>query len=152
MWAPISSGGVEQSVAVIVDGAYYGHGRTIDEGFFDLARVEVLKGPQALFFGKNATAGVISITTADPGDAFEGLAKVGYEFRSQSVYAEAVASGPISDTLGIRVALRGSKMYGGYTKNRATQAFYNTIDVATGTVAALQSQRRPIATSLEQRT
>lgn len=132
-----SSVGVEQSVAVIVDGAYYGHGRTIDEGFFDLARVEVLKGPQALFFGKNATAGVVSITTADPGDAFEGLARVGYEFRSQSVYAEAVASGPISDTLGIRVALRGSKMFGGYTHNLATQAFYNTIDVATGNVAAL---------------
>lgn len=132
-----SSVGVEQSVAVIVDGAYYGHGRTIDEGFFDLARVEILKGPQALFFGKNATAGVVSVTTADPGDSFEGLARVGYEFRSQSVYAEAIASGPLSETLGIRVALRGSKMFGGYTHNLASPAFYNTIDVATGAVAAL---------------
>ena len=63
-----SSIGIEQSVAVIVDGAYYGHGRVLEEGFFDLGRIEVLKGPQALFYGKNATAGVISITTADPGD------------------------------------------------------------------------------------
>ncbi|WP_374648923.1 TonB-dependent receptor plug domain-containing protein, partial [Rhizorhabdus sp.] len=50
--------GIEQSVAVVVDGAYYGQGRIIQEGFFDLQRIEVLKGPQALFFGKNATAGV----------------------------------------------------------------------------------------------
>lgn len=49
--------GIEQSVAVIVDGAYYGQGRVINEGFFDLAQVELMKGPQALFFGKNATGG-----------------------------------------------------------------------------------------------
>jgi len=58
--------GLEQSVAVVVDGVYYGQGRTINEGFFDLGRVELLKGPQALFFGKNATAGLVSITIADP--------------------------------------------------------------------------------------
>ncbi|MBP8234499.1 MAG: Plug domain-containing protein, partial [Rhizorhabdus sp.] len=52
--------GLEQSVAVVVDGIYYGQGRTINEGFFDLGRLEILKGPQALFFGKNATAGVVS--------------------------------------------------------------------------------------------
>src|SRR5690606_23513239 len=57
--------GIEQSVAVIVDGVYYGQGRIINEGFFDMERAEILKGPQALFFGKNATAGVISLTTAD---------------------------------------------------------------------------------------
>ena len=132
-----SSVGVEQSVAVVVDGAYYGHGRTIDEGFFDLARVEVLKGPQALFFGKNATAGVVSITTADPGNSFEGMARVGYEFRSKSLYGEFIASGPVTPTLGIRLALRGSNMFGGYTRNLATNAFYNTLDVATGATAAL---------------
>ncbi|MFD2783565.1 TonB-dependent receptor plug domain-containing protein [Novosphingobium pokkalii] len=58
--------GIEQSVATVVDGVYYGQGRVLEEGFFDLAGVEVLKGPQVLFFGKNATAGVISIKTADP--------------------------------------------------------------------------------------
>ena len=41
--------GIEQSVATVVDGVYYGQGRIINEGFFDLSRVEILKGPQALF-------------------------------------------------------------------------------------------------------
>ena len=41
--------GIEQSVAVVVDGVYYGQGRIINEGFFDLARVEILKGPWHCF-------------------------------------------------------------------------------------------------------
>ena len=105
-----SSIGIEQSVAVIVDGAYYGHGRVLEEGFFDLARIEVLKGPQALFYGKNATAGVISITTADPGDSAEFRGRAGYEIETEEAYIEAVGSGPLSDTLGVRVALHASKM------------------------------------------
>lgn len=125
--------GIEQSVATVVDGVYYGQGRIINEGFFDLARVEILKGPQALFFGKNATAGLVSITTADPTDKPEFSARAGYEFRSQQVQAEVIGSGPLTDTLGIRVALRGSKMYGGYFRNEASPFTYTTTDVATGT-------------------
>lgn len=124
--------GIEQSVAIVVDGVYYGQGRIINEGFFDLARLEILKGPQALFFGKNATAGVISLTTADPTDEFEFRGKASYEFKAQQVQLEAIASGPLSDTLGLRVAVRGSKMYGGYYRNVADPVVYNTFDVVTG--------------------
>lgn len=119
--------GIEQSVATVVDGVYYGQGRTINEGFFDLARVEILKGPQALFFGKNATAGLISITTADPTDRTEVIARAGYEFKAQQIQAELIGSTPLTDTLGIRAAVRGSKMFGGYYKNVAAPfafAFY----------------------------
>ncbi len=126
--------GLEQSVAVVVDGVYYGQGRTINEGFFDLGRLELLKGPQALFFGKNATAGVVSITSADPGDELEVMARAGYEIRSENIIGETVISSPLSDTLGVRLALRGTKMYGGYFKNGATDQNWRTTDVATGTV------------------
>lgn len=131
-----SSIGIEQSVAVVVDSIYYGQGRVINEGFFDLSRIEVLKGPQALFFGKNATAGVVSLTTADPSDEFELMARAGYEFSSENVTGEIVASGPISDTLGIRLALRGSKMYGGLFTNRARNRTFASFDVDTGTLDA----------------
>ncbi|RZF65106.1 ligand-gated channel [Sphingomonas populi] len=120
--------GLEQSVAVIVDGAYYGQGRTINEGFFDLARLEILKGPQALFFGKNATAGVVSITTADPGDKLEIIARGGYEFAAKQVYGEAIVSSPISDTLGIRIAARAAKQFDGYYRQLGTEQPYPTID------------------------
>ncbi|SFS09596.1 TonB-dependent receptor [Sphingomonas jatrophae] len=124
--------GIEQSVATVVDGVYYGQGRIINEGFFDLARIEILKGPQALFFGKNATAGVISLTTADPTDQFEVLATGRYEIKSEQVQAELIGSGPLTDTLGVRVAVRGSKMFGGYYRNEAVPFNFVTTDIATG--------------------
>lgn len=120
--------GLEQSVAVIVDGAYYGQGRTINEGFFDLGRLEILKGPQALFFGKNATAGVVSITTADPGDRLEVIARAGYEFKARQVVGEAIVSTPLSDTLGLRIAVRGTKSNRGYFKQLGTTQIYPTTD------------------------
>lgn len=126
--------GIEQSVAVVVDGVYYGQGRVINEGFFDLARVEVLKGPQSLFFGKNATAGVISLTTADPGLDPEYIGRVGYEFAGEKAYAEAIVSQPLTDSLGIRVAVRGSRMWGGYYTNIQQANPYPTFDVATGNI------------------
>jgi outer membrane receptor protein involved in Fe transport len=131
-----SSIGIEQSVATVVDGAYYGQGRVINEGFFDLGRVEILKGPQALFFGKNATAGVISITTADPTVSPEFRLRGGYEFKARQVLLEGIASGPLGDTLGARLAVRASKMFGGYFRNRAGVVNYRTTDIATGIVSS----------------
>ncbi|MFC0202854.1 TonB-dependent receptor [Novosphingobium soli] len=128
--------GIEQSVAVVVDGAYYGQGRVINEGFFDLARVEVLKGPQALFFGKNATAGVISITTADPTAAPEFMIKGGYEFRSEQYRIEGYASMPLTETLGFRLAARYTKMDGGYYRNIADDITYTEVDAATGALTS----------------
>lgn len=138
-----SSIGIEQSVAVVVDGAYYGQGRVINEALFDLARIEVLKGPQALFFGKNATAGVISITTADPGEVLELRARAAYEFTAENAIGEFVASTPLSETLGVRVALRASKMYGGYVENLATPQVYTTRDFAAGN--AITNHPLPVA-------
>lgn len=126
--------GIEQSVAVIVDGVYYGQGRVINEGFLDLAGVEMLKGPQALFFGKNATAGVISLRTAEPTKTPEFMARVGYEFKSSNLIGEAMGSGPLSDTLGVRIALRGSNMSGGYFNNRGIDKTYNTTNINNGVV------------------
>lgn len=126
---PASALGIESSTAVIVDGAYYGNGRILNEGFFDLGRIQVLKGPQALFFGKNATAGVIAIDSANPGDKFEGSTKVGYEFRAKQAYVEQIISAPLSETLGVRLAVRASKMFGGYSTNLATPVTFTVNDV-----------------------
>jgi len=121
--------GIEQSVAVVVDGAYYGQGRIINEGFFDLQRVEVLQGPQALFFGKNATAGLISFTTNDPGSEAEFITRAGYEFNAQQWRLEGIASVPLGDNAGVRLAVRYSKMEGGLYNNIQVNRPYTTLDV-----------------------
>lgn len=121
--------GIEQSVAVVVDGAYYGQGRVINEGFFDLQRVEVLKGPQALFFGKNATAGLISFTTNDPGNDPEFITRAGYEFNGEQWRVEGIASVPLGDNAGVRLAVRYSKAEGGLYDNIQINRPYTTLDI-----------------------
>ncbi len=120
--------GVEQSVAVILDGVYYGQGRVINEGLFDASQIEILKGPQAVFFGKNATAGAINIRTNDPGSEYEFLGRVGYEIDNEELMFEAIASGPINDKVGIRLAARYANQFGGYSKNDAGPAIYTVTD------------------------
>jgi iron complex outermembrane receptor protein len=133
--------GLEQSVAVIVDGIYYGQGRTINEGLFDLARLEILKGPQALFFGKNATAGVVSLSTADPGDELEIIGRTGYEFTGQQVFGEAIVSSPLTETLGVRVAARASKMFDGYYDQIGSTRLYRTFDDIVAPIGANPTDR-----------
>jgi len=108
--------GIEQSVGVVVDNVSVGRGRFISAAQFDLQQVEVLKGPQALFFGKNSPAGVISITSASPTSEFSAMARVGYEFEAEEKYIEAYVSGPLTDQLLFRVAGKFSDV-NGWIKN-----------------------------------
>ena len=104
--SPPTQVGYEQPVSVAIDGIQSSSGRVATLGFFDIQQVEVLKGPQALFFGKNSPAGVISITTAGPGDRFEFGGRASYEFIADEASVEGFVSGPINDTLGARVAIK----------------------------------------------
>jgi outer membrane receptor protein involved in Fe transport len=98
----------------------------------DLAQIEVLKGPQALYWGKNSTAGVISVTSANPTKRREFSARVGYDLETDNLLAGFVASGPVADKVGLRLAVDARDMRGGYVRNDAPAATYTTIDAATG--------------------
>ncbi|MCC5872340.1 MAG: TonB-dependent receptor [Gammaproteobacteria bacterium] len=105
--------GIEQSVLINFDGVPLSRGGRITRfAFFDLESVEVLKGPQALFFGKNSPAGVVSARSRGPGAERELAVTAGHEFESQEWFGQIVASGPISDSVGARLALRGEKLRG----------------------------------------
>ena len=71
----ISSGinpGLEQSVGIYNDGVFYGRDQLARIPMIDMERVEVLRGPQGILFGKNSIAGAVSQITAKPTDEFEG--------------------------------------------------------------------------------
>ncbi|MBL8271649.1 TonB-dependent receptor [Steroidobacter sp.] len=108
---------LDQSVALNVDGVQVG-GQLMFASLLDLERIEVLRGPQALFFGKNSPGGVISITTAAPTDTFEARAQVGYEAAARQSHGQFVISGPLSDTLRGRAMVDYSTM-DGYLKIRS---------------------------------
>jgi outer membrane receptor protein involved in Fe transport len=93
-----SNVGIAQSVSISIDGVQSSQGRALLSSYFDLQQIEVMKGPQALFFGKNSPAGVIALTSANPTDKFEIGGSFGYEFRADEAIGDAYISGPIGDS------------------------------------------------------
>ena len=94
---------IEQSSPTFVDGIHYGRTSQVKLAFLDVQSVEVLKGPQPVYFGQNAIAGAFNVTTRKPTPEWEAnLNAEVANFNSQK--AEFGAGGPITDTLGIRVA------------------------------------------------
>ena len=108
--------GFEQSVSIYADGIYRGRGHQSRMPFLDLARVEVLRGPQPILFGKNAVAGAVNLVSNLPGDEFEGMARLSYEFDAEDMVGSAVLSGPLSDTFGARLAMH-YRDAGGFVEN-----------------------------------
>jgi outer membrane receptor protein involved in Fe transport len=103
---------IDQVVSMNVDGVQISTAQLLRAAQLDLRQIEVLRGPQALFFGKNSPGGVISLTSEDPGDRLEVIARAGYEVKAEEKYGELTVSTPINDTLGIRLAGHYSAMNG----------------------------------------
>lgn len=110
--------GFEQSVATFVDGVYRGRSRSSRAALFDVDRVEVLKGPQTTFFGNNAIAGALSISTrqAQPGGEFQYNGSALYAPTDGEYAVEAGVSAPITSNFGLRVAAKAFGM-NGYVHN-----------------------------------
>ena len=126
-----SSIGIESSVSIIIDGVYMPQARAINEGLLDVSQVAVLKGPQALYFGKNATAGVVSLMSNNPGDEFEATFRVNNEFETEDLSFEGLVSIPINEKIGIRLAAQVSNMDQGWIKNNAGADTYTVTDIFT---------------------
>ncbi|MEM9759182.1 MAG: TonB-dependent receptor [Pseudomonadota bacterium] len=90
--------GIEPSVGVFVDGVYRSRAAAQISDLPDLQRVEVLSGPQSTLFGKNASAGVISIVTQEPQFEPGGVVELSYG-NYDAVFGRASITGPISDKL-----------------------------------------------------
>jgi iron complex outermembrane recepter protein len=116
--SPPANFAFDQSVSLYVDGIYAGRNRQAQAPFFDLARVEVLRGPQGALFGKNTAAGAVSVVSAGPTKDFEGAITGLYNFDHKGTDFSGYLSGPITDTLGARFAYKIVNQ-DGYIYNRA---------------------------------
>ena len=90
--------GLEPSVAMFVDGVYRSRAVAQISDLPDIQRVEVLRGPQSTLFGKNASAGVISIVTKRPEFEFSGSVEASYGNYDAKV-VKGYVTGPISDSI-----------------------------------------------------
>ncbi|WP_408586001.1 TonB-dependent receptor [Novosphingobium sp.] len=99
--------GVYPAVSVSIDQAPMPFPVLAGHSMFDLERVEVLKGPQGTLFGQNSTGGAINYIAAKPGKDLEAGFNIDYG-RFNEVHGTAYISGPVSDTLGMRLAVDGT--------------------------------------------
>ncbi|KQN05642.1 MULTISPECIES: TonB-dependent receptor [Sphingomonas] len=106
----------DQATAIHVNDMPLVTTRLFESEFFDLERIEVLRGPQGTLFGRNATSGVVNFITAKPDlSGIHAAAEAEYG-NYDSKRARAMINLPFTDTLGIRVA--GTYLNrDGYTKN-----------------------------------
>ncbi len=97
--------GFEQSAALFVDGTHHGRAQLSRAPIFDVERVEVLRGPQSILFGKNSTAGAISVINAKPKQTYHSRISglMDSEFGERDL--RLMVTGPFNDTLSGRLAI-----------------------------------------------
>ena len=123
---PVIIAGNDSSTATYANGVYLSRAAAIGPSFFDVERLEVLRGPQGTLYGRNATGGSVNIITKGPTDEFEGEASLilgNYD----RVKAFAAAGGPLSDTVRARLAVQ-----------KETRSGYTTVHLARGTLPPSQ--------------
>ncbi|MEL7312167.1 MAG: TonB-dependent receptor [Pseudomonadota bacterium] len=109
--------GAEPSVSTVVDGVVLGRSGQAFADLYDLERVEVLRGPQGTLFGKNASAGVVNITTRKPSETFEAQLR-GTFYQDNEYLTRARVSGPLGDSGDLRGSLTVvQSQFDGYIQN-----------------------------------
>lgn len=90
--------GIEPSVGVFIDGVFRSRSAAALSDLNMVQRIEVLNGPQSTLFGKNASAGVISVVTKEPQFEFGGLAEVSYG-NYNALVVKGEVTGPITENI-----------------------------------------------------
>ena len=103
---------VDQAVSFNIDGVAVAQAGVRRLSSMDMQQVEILKGPQALFFGKNSPAGIIAMRSADPTPNFQARVSFGYEAYGDEKQLQGSLSGPLTDKLGARVAFYADHLNG----------------------------------------
>ena len=131
----------DPAAAFHIDGIYLGRPQSAGATFYDLERVEVLRGPQGTLYGRNATAGAINLITNKPGKKF--AAEVNAEFGNYNRrMLEALVNVPVNETLALRAVVSSSKRDGYLVTASPTNGFSRSRDDAdnlSGRVHALLS-------------
>ncbi|RBP48573.1 TonB-dependent receptor [Arenicella xantha] len=116
----------EPSVSTVVDGVVLGRSGQAFTDLYDLERLEVLRGPQGTLFGKNASAGVVNMTTKRPTDEFTGSVDVSV-FEDNERRVKGRFAGPLSDNARASLTVFDGS-FDGYIENTFTGQTTNGYD------------------------
>ena len=120
--------GIEPAVALYIDGVYYASTLGVDLDLGDAQEVEVLKGPQGTLFGRNATGGLIQITTRDPTQKPTVDLQAGYgDYDTSKI--NLYAAGGLTDNLAANISVQASHQGDGYGTNLYNDKPVNYVDL-----------------------
>ncbi|PZQ62980.1 MAG: TonB-dependent receptor [Sphingomonas taxi] len=112
----------DPSAAFLLDGVYIGRPQAQEVSFFDVQRVEVLRGPQGTLYGRNTTAGVVNLITAEPVHRFAASADAMYE-SFDHVMATGMVNVPLGDMFALRAAVNYDRRDNYIRRPGATDGF-----------------------------
>ncbi len=121
----LTNDGIEPGVGLYVDGVFYARPAAATLDFLDVERVEVLRGPQGTLFGKNTTAGAITVTSRRPSFTSEHEFEIAYG-SFDFFQAKGSIAGPISQTIAGRLSFAGSGR-DGFLLNTTTREGTNSL-------------------------
>jgi len=105
-------------VAMFIDDVYVSRGAAMDMAFFDLDRVEILRGPQGTLYGKNAIAGAINVHSRAPSEELEAkMSTTAGNYGARQT--RFLLGGPLSENLSGKI-IGGSNERDGFTDNLTT--------------------------------
>jgi iron complex outermembrane recepter protein len=126
----------DSDVGMYIDGVATPRAYGLDSAFYDLERVEILRGPQGTLYGKDSTAGNINIITASPEQQFAAQADVGFGNYSD-IASHAMVNIPVNDTLAIRASAVTHKNDGYFDTEGTTSRNYGATNEYGGRISAL---------------
>ncbi|HVZ70513.1 MAG TPA: TonB-dependent receptor, partial [Rhizomicrobium sp.] len=109
----------DPAVAVAFNDIPFIRNHFFEQEFYDVSQVEVLRGPQGTLYGRNATAGVVNLSSAKPTDQFEAMASGEFGNYHQRRFEGMINLPIVDDRLDIRVAGEWTKRQG-YSFNEIT--------------------------------
>ena len=115
--------GIENPIALYIDGVYYAAPAASLLTLNNISQIEVLKGPQGTLFGRNATGGLIQVTTRDPSSTPAAEFNISYG-NYNSVTGNGYVAGPITSNLFMDLAVSGAHQGDGWGTN-----YFNGKDV-----------------------
>ena len=119
----------DPATAFHIDGVYLGRPQSAGATFYDLERVEVLRGPQGTLYGRNATAGAVNLITNKPGKKFAGEANLGVG--NYGLYSfDGMVNAPVNNQFALRAVVSSSSRDGYLINKSATNGFGKNRDDA----------------------
>ena len=117
--------GVENPVATYIDGVYMASATNALLSLSDVDQLSVLKGPQGTLFGRNATGGLIQVTTTPPTHDFYGNAQA--TFGNMGTYGQSLfVNGGLTSNVAANFAVSHDAQYEGFGRNLTTGQYVDT--------------------------